>query len=64
MQVDADLLNQIASDYHLSAAAPDMFIENTCQRYELEWVLNEIPSGSRVLDLGYGDGVFLEKMGK
>ncbi len=64
MQVNSDLLNQIASDYHLSAAAPDMFIENTCQRYELEWVLNKIPSGSRILDLGYGDGVFLEKMAK
>lgn len=62
MQVNEDLLNQIASDYHLNAAAPDMFIENTCQRYELEWVLKEIPSGSRILDLGYGDGLFLEKM--
>ena len=62
MQVNKDLLNQIASDYHLNGAAPDMFIENTCQRYELEWVLKKMGEGLRILDLGYGDGLFLEKI--
>jgi len=64
VQVDKNLLNQIASDYHLNGAAPDMFIENTCQRYELEWVVNKIGEGLKVLDLGYGDGLFLEKIAR
>jgi SAM-dependent methyltransferase len=37
-----------------------MFIENTCQRYELQWVLKKIAPGQEVLDLGYGDGLFLD----
>jgi 2-polyprenyl-3-methyl-5-hydroxy-6-metoxy-1,4-benzoquinol methylase len=59
--VDKDLLNQIASEYHLDASEPDMFIENTCQRYELKWVKERVIPGLSVLDLGYGDGLFLEE---
>jgi 2-polyprenyl-3-methyl-5-hydroxy-6-metoxy-1,4-benzoquinol methylase len=62
VKVNKSLLNKIASDYHLSGNEPDMFIENTCQRYELDWVSDKIKSGSSVLDLGYGDGLFLEKI--
>lgn len=64
MLVDKNLLDKIASDYHLSKSEPDMFIENMCQKYELEWVVNQIKSGSRVLDLGFGDGLFLEEIAK
>ncbi len=39
-----------------------MFIENTCQLYEFDWVKNRINPGSHVLDLGYGDGLFLESI--
>lgn len=64
VQVDKNLLNRIASEYHLKGAAPDMFIENTCQRYELEWVVKKIGEGLSILDLGYGDGLFLEKIAR
>jgi SAM-dependent methyltransferase len=49
-------LEKIAREYHL-ADQPDMFIENLCQEFELEWVRKLIPSNSKVLELGYGDGV-------
>ncbi len=64
MSVDEDLLNKIASEYHLTADVPDMFIENTCQRYELKWVKERVTPGVSVLDLGYGDGLFLEDFAK
>lgn len=49
-------LEKIAKDYHL-APQGDMFIENLCQEYELEWVRERITSSDRVLELGYGDGI-------
>lgn len=49
-------LNKIAREYHLAPQA-DMFIENICQEYELEWVRKKIGVGSKVLELGFGDGV-------
>lgn len=52
-------LEKIAAEYHL-ASSPDMFIEAICQRKELEWLLPLIPAGSRILELGYGDGVTSE----
>jgi 2-polyprenyl-3-methyl-5-hydroxy-6-metoxy-1,4-benzoquinol methylase len=52
-------LDQIAENYHLNNDVPDMFIENICQKFEFEWVRNEILDSDRILDLGYGDGLFL-----
>lgn len=49
-------LEKIAQDYHL-APQSDMFIENICQEYELKWVRELIPKGSKVLELGFGDGI-------
>ena len=49
-------LDDIANEYHLKPQ-PDMFIENLCQEYELEWIKEIIPEGSKVLELGYGDGI-------
>ena len=49
-------LERIARDYHL-APQGDMFIENLCQEFELEWVRSRIFPNSKVLELGFGDGV-------
>ena len=49
-------LEKIARDYHL-APQSDMFIENICQQFELNWVKKHIRSGDRVLELGFGDGI-------
>jgi 2-polyprenyl-3-methyl-5-hydroxy-6-metoxy-1,4-benzoquinol methylase len=52
-------LEEIAENYHLNADIPDMFIENICQKFEFDWAKSEIADSDKVLDLGYGDGLFL-----
>ena len=54
-------LDKIAREYHL-APQEDMFIENICQVHELEWVRATILPGSKVLELGYGDGVTFKNL--
>jgi 2-polyprenyl-3-methyl-5-hydroxy-6-metoxy-1,4-benzoquinol methylase len=53
-------LEKIAIDYHLSANMPDMFIEAICQEFEISWLSGYIGAGDKVLDLGFGDGLFLQ----
>jgi 2-polyprenyl-3-methyl-5-hydroxy-6-metoxy-1,4-benzoquinol methylase len=60
--VTKENLEKIADEYHLHGDAPDMFIENSIQFYELNWVVQKVGKKSRILDLGYGDGLFLEKL--
>jgi protein-L-isoaspartate O-methyltransferase len=57
MNTSKEKLDQIAADYHTNEAIPDIHIENLCQEYFIEWLLRQIPIGSRVLELGYGDGL-------
>jgi SAM-dependent methyltransferase len=57
MTTSKEKLDQIAADYHTNEAIPDIHIENLCQEYFIEWLLRHIPIGSRVLELGYGDGL-------
>lgn len=49
-------LDRIAREYHLTPQK-DMFIENICQEYEIEWVKQKIAPNSSVLELGFGDGI-------
>lgn len=49
-------LDRIAKEYHL-APQSDMFIENICQEFELDWVKSRIEQNSSVLELGFGDGI-------
>jgi 2-polyprenyl-3-methyl-5-hydroxy-6-metoxy-1,4-benzoquinol methylase len=56
-------LDRIAKDYHL-APQDDMFIENICQEFELEWVRSKITPNSKVLELGYGDGITFRNLAK
>jgi 2-polyprenyl-3-methyl-5-hydroxy-6-metoxy-1,4-benzoquinol methylase len=53
-------LEKIAMDYHLSAKMPDMFIEAICQEFEISWLSHYICDDDKVLDLGFGDGLFLQ----
>lgn len=53
-------LEEIAKNYHLQGGYPDMFIEAICQKYEINWLKEHISFSSKVLDLGLGDGLFLE----
>ncbi len=54
-------LEKIAREYHL-APQSDMFIENKCQDFELTWVREIISPGSKVLELGYGDGITFKNL--
>ena len=59
--LNEERLNEIAQEYH-QADMKDMYIENMGQFYELPWIHNQIPDGSRILDLGYGDGLVFDSL--
>lgn len=52
-------LEEIARNYHLPKNMPDMFIEAICQEFEIKWLSRYISDNDNVLDLGLGDGLFL-----
>ncbi len=49
-------IEKIAKEYH-GSKHEDIHIENLCQQFELEWIREKVKPQSRVIDLGYGDGV-------
>lgn len=55
-------LERIASDYHLNEDVPDKFIEDICQEYCCDWLATLINQNDRVAELGYGEGVTLERL--
>jgi len=55
-------LERIARDYHLNEEVPDKFIETICQEYCCEWLGTLMTPGDRVVELGYGDGVTLNRL--
>ena len=57
MKTSMEKLDRIAADYHTNESIPDIHIENLCQEYFIVWLLQQIAVGSRVLELGYGDGI-------
>lgn len=61
LMLNEERLDEIAKEYH-QADMKDMFIENMGQLYELPWIHNQIPRGSRILDLGYGDGLVFNSL--
>jgi 2-polyprenyl-3-methyl-5-hydroxy-6-metoxy-1,4-benzoquinol methylase len=50
-------LDRIAAEYHTSTDVPDKHIEDLCQRYCGEWILQALGPAQRVLELGYGEGI-------
>lgn len=61
MTISKEDLDAIANEYHLSDV-PDLFIENICQLHTLKWLAAETQPIGDVLELGYGDGLFTEKL--
>ncbi|QDQ26265.1 class I SAM-dependent methyltransferase [Chitinimonas arctica] len=55
-------LDRIAVDYHLNHDVPDKFIENLCQEYCCDWLETLIGPNDSVLELGYGDGITLQRL--
>jgi 2-polyprenyl-3-methyl-5-hydroxy-6-metoxy-1,4-benzoquinol methylase len=50
-------LDRIAHTYHTSGDVPDIHIENICQDHFVTWLSSKVVPGTRVLELGYGDGI-------
>jgi 2-polyprenyl-3-methyl-5-hydroxy-6-metoxy-1,4-benzoquinol methylase len=57
MKTTMEDLDKVAADYHTNASIPDIHIENLCQEYFIQWLMQQIPAKARVLELGYGDGL-------
>ena len=57
-------LDRIAAEYHLNDAVSDMHIENLSQEFFIEWFVQRIPPGARVLEMGYGDGLVTAALAK
>ena len=55
-------LDRIAREYHTSAKVPDKHIEDLCQRYCGDWILQALGPASRVLELGFGEGIITRMM--
>lgn len=62
MTVTFEELDHIAERYHLNTEIQDMHIENTCQKYFVDWLLRQINESDKILELGYGDGVITEAL--
>jgi 2-polyprenyl-3-methyl-5-hydroxy-6-metoxy-1,4-benzoquinol methylase len=54
--VDKDTLNQIASQYHLSSEVADKEFDQEFHRRCSGWVNSWLQPGSRVLEMGFGEG--------
>jgi len=55
-------LDRIAREYHTSAEVPDKHIEDLCQRYCGDWILQALGPANRVLELGFGEGIITRMM--
>lgn len=62
MEISKEELDKTAQNYHQQDVLDDKHIEATCQRYTFAWVFRHIQSGDRVLEMGYGDGLFTEAL--
>lgn len=59
------VLDMIAKEYHLNDNIRDKFIENICQEYCCDWLETLVDKENMaVLELGYGDGITLERLSK
>ena len=57
MKTSMEKLDRIAADYHTNESIPDIHIENLCQEYFIEWLLQQI-------ELGFGDGIVTAALAK
>ena len=54
--VDKKSLNQIAGQYHLNEQVTDKEFDQQFHRLCFDWVNTQLQPGSRVLEMGYGEG--------
>jgi len=59
-----DELERIATDYHHNCEIQDKFIEDICQEYCCDWLQSLILPYDRVVELGYGEGITLERLSR
>jgi len=62
MRINKETLDTTAKQYHQQDAWEDKHIEAAAQRYTFGWVFSHIPEGAKVLEMGYGDGLFSEAL--
>ena len=62
MSMSADQLDKIAAEYHSNDSIPDIHIENLCKEYFAAWLVKQVQPGSRVLEMGYGDGLMTQAL--
>ena len=55
-------LERIAHTYHLNREVPDKFIEDLCQEHCCNWLSSLISQHDRVVELGYGEGITLNRL--
>lgn len=58
MSISKEELNTIAQSYHQQDVLEDKHIEGACQEYSFHWVFAHIKQSDKVLEMGYGDGLF------
>ena len=58
----SDELERIAHSYHLNDEVPDKFIEDLCQEHCCNWLSSLISPNDRVIELGYGEGITLDRI--
>lgn len=54
--VSKEALNRIAGQYHLNAQVTDKEFDQQFHQLCFEWVQSQLRCGSRVLEMGYGEG--------
>jgi len=62
MRTNINELDDIAKNYHMNASIQDIHIENICQDFFIEWLLTKIEKNTKVLELGFGDGVVTKSL--
>src|SRR5436190_549590 len=62
VSMSMDQLDKIAAEYHVNDSIADIHIENLCKEYFTAWLVNQVRAGSRVLEMGYGDGLVTQAL--
>ena len=62
MKTSINELDKIARNYHVNEDLSDIHIENICQDFFIEWLLTKIKKKSKILELGYGDGIVTKSL--
>jgi SAM-dependent methyltransferase len=57
-----DELERIAFNYHLNNEIRDKFIEDICQEHCCNWLQSLISINDRVVELGYGEGITIDRL--